>query len=168
MKITEGLIHLAVRTELKKQGWKLIAGQFPGGSDDECCALNIMDPNLARDCSPDPRRHSDNKLVPDLVALLGRNLLIIEMKPTYSAADLQKLRLIQTDRKADLLSALTVFASQKNYIDILPVETLNVIPGLGFSASSDFPREHDVCYFLVSSLDLVEIILPVLNDGNQT
>ena len=35
-------------------GWRLIAGQYPGGSDDELPALNIVDPTVARDNSPIP------------------------------------------------------------------------------------------------------------------
>ena len=50
-----------------------------------------MDPYFARDQSPDHRRHSLNKLVPDLIAYRDNEFLIIEMKPRYSKADEDKL-----------------------------------------------------------------------------
>jgi len=58
MKWTEGHIHLAMRQILIAQGWSLIAGELPGGSDHDLYPLNVVDPALARDRSPDPRRHS--------------------------------------------------------------------------------------------------------------
>ena len=161
MRTTEGFVHLAVRNELKRRGWLLIAGQYPGGSDDECCALNILDPVLARDRSPDPRRHSENKLVPDLIALRGRYLLIIEMKPSFSAGDLKKLRTLLGERKPDLLMALERFATERNCRDLLPVKSLRIVPALGFSRKSHFSRERDVCYFLVTSLEKVEVMPPL-------
>ena len=58
MKINESFVHVAMREYLKKKGWLLIAGEYPNGSDDELNVLSISDPSVARDNSPDPRRHS--------------------------------------------------------------------------------------------------------------
>ena len=76
--LREDAIHLTIRKELKKRGWKLIAGEYPNGSDDELHSLKVVDPFFARDESPDHRRHSINKLVPDLVAYKDSSFLIIE------------------------------------------------------------------------------------------
>ena len=52
MKITESYVHVAMREFLKKEGWLLIAGEYPNGSDDELNVLSISDPTVARDHSP--------------------------------------------------------------------------------------------------------------------
>ena len=80
-----------MRQVLKGLGWSLIAGEYPGGSNHELYPLNVVDPVVARDRSPDPRRHSFGELIPDLVALLGRELLIGEAKVKYDDGDRQKL-----------------------------------------------------------------------------
>jgi len=156
-KITETHVHVAVRNWLKRSGWKLIAGQYPGGSDDECSALNIVDPALAKDKSPDPRRHSDNKLVPDIVALSGRNLLLIEMKPNYSKADQEKLEYLVGERSFDLVLALKKFALDKGCKDLEPIETLVFNIGLGFSKKSTYQRDRHITYFLFEDLETVEV-----------
>src|SRR5260370_4447756 len=104
----EDLIHVAIRRFLAAQKWTLLAGQYPDGSDD-LPALNIVDPTVARDQSPDPRRHSANKLVPDLVAYKGRIMPLIEMKPRYSEEDEAKLIDLLFNRRASLLLALEAF-----------------------------------------------------------
>ena len=53
MKITESYVHVAMREFLKKEGWLLIAGEYPNGSDDELNVLNISDPTVARDLTRD-------------------------------------------------------------------------------------------------------------------
>lgn len=70
MRWTEGHIHIVMRKFLKSNHWLLIAGDYPGGSDHELFPLNVVDPAVARDHSPDPSRHSLGKIVPDLVALI--------------------------------------------------------------------------------------------------
>ena len=99
MKKDETFVHVAIRNYLKLQGWSLLAGQYPGGSDDELHVFNVFDPLLAKDESPDHRRHSFGKLVPDLIAFKDDTLLIIEAKPEYSASD--KDCLLYTSDAAD-------------------------------------------------------------------
>jgi hypothetical protein len=80
-----------MREYLKSEGWILVAGEYPGGSDHELYPLNVVDPSVARDNSPDPRRHSLREIIPDLVALRGRDLFIGEAKVGYSEKDRDKL-----------------------------------------------------------------------------
>ena len=91
MRWSEGLIHLSMRAFLTRQGWQLIAGEYPGGSDHQLYPLNVVDPALARDESPDPRRHSLGELIPDLVALRKRDLFIGEAKLGHDDGDRAKL-----------------------------------------------------------------------------
>ena len=65
----------------------MIAGEYPNGSDDELNVLSISDPTVARDNSPDPRRHSFGEIIPDLIAYKDDVILIIEAKPNYSVDD---------------------------------------------------------------------------------
>lgn len=160
MKIDEGYIHLAVREFLKGKGWKLVAGQLPGGSDDECYTLNVTDPVFACDNSPDHRRRSDNKLVPDLLALNGSDLLIVEMKPYYSVDDELKLLTLLSDRRSDLMLAMRKFGTDRGILELCDPEALNLIPALGFRASTSFSRMPQFAYFLVTSSDRVEMLLP--------
>src|SRR5260370_16835366 len=96
LKWTEGHIHLAMRSFLTSQNWTLVAGEFPGGSDHDLYPLNVVDPTIARDRSPDPRRHSFGELIPDLVALRGRDLFIGEAKLRYDPKNPQQLETLVT------------------------------------------------------------------------
>lgn len=156
----EGLIHVAVRRHLKRQLWRLVAGQFPGGSDDECKALNVVDRNLACDNSPDPRRHSDNKLVPDLFAMRWPVVLIAEMKPAYSRDDEAKLISLLTDRRADLLSAMLKFGRERGVAEFLEPDGLILVPTLGFEAGIAFPTNPTFAYCHVAGLNDVLLTPP--------
>jgi hypothetical protein len=139
MRWTEGHVHLVMRRLLKQKGWTLVAGEFPGGSDHELYPLNVVDPALARDDSPDPRRHSLGELIPDLVAIQGTDLLIGEAKIRYNERDREKLAMLLSDRKADLLAALRTFAGERAVPELLPVERLMLHPVLIFRANSKAP-----------------------------
>lgn len=134
MRWTEGHIHLAMRSIMKACGWSLVAGEFPGGSDHELYPLNVVDPAVARDASPDPRRHSLGELIPDLVALKGRQLTIFEAKVLYSETDRLKLEDLLSARREDLLTALKKFAHERSFPELLPVEGLQLLPVLAFRA----------------------------------
>jgi len=139
MRWSEGHVHVAMRRVLKKRGWLLVAGEFPGGSDHELYPLNVVDPRVACDNSPDPRRHSLGELIPDLVALRGRLLLVAEAKVRYDSADAEKLALLVGERRTDLLQALEKFAVERRRPELLPVSTLEFRPTLVFVAGTPAP-----------------------------
>ncbi|MDE2724754.1 MAG: hypothetical protein OXI59_15390 [Gemmatimonadota bacterium] len=152
----EDYIHYSIRNYLRAQGWLLIAGQYPDGSDDELSALNITDPVVARDNSPDPRRHSQNKIVPDLVCSKNNVILIIEMKPSYSEMDEKKLVYLLTERYEDMVASLQDFLSAKEIVLERSIEEYTFVPCLAFSASSRFNKRQDFCYFRVHDLHTPE------------
>lgn len=160
-KIREDLVHVAVRRFLRASAWRLIAGQYPNGSDDELPPLNIMDPLLARDDSPDHRRHSKNKFVPDLVAYQSSVMLVIEMKPAYSFPDEQKLITLLSQRRNDLISSLNNLQRLRRLEFDQPIEEITFVPSLAFGASSKYQAKPDFCYFRV--VDLSNVIF----DGNS-
>lgn len=139
MKWTEGRVHVAMRSFLRSTGWHLIAGEYPGGSDHDLYPLNVVDPAVARDRSPDPRRHSKGELIPDLVALKERDLLVIEAKPNYNEADREKLAHLLSVRREDFLAALEKFAVERRFEVLLPVHTLLIRPVLAFAHSARAP-----------------------------
>jgi hypothetical protein len=138
MRMREGDLHVAMRNIFKTKGWTLIAGEFPGGSDHELYPLNVVDPSVAKDNSPDPRRHSQGELIPDLVAMKDNVLLIGECKVAYDADDSQKLLTLLTTRFGDLTSALEKFAIDRRIPELLPVSKFSFIPFQVF-AKGEFP-----------------------------
>ena len=154
-RVREDVIHFSIRQFLRRAGWQLVAGQYPNGSDDELPPLNIVDPVLACDSSPDHRRHSKNKLVPDLVAYKQNIMLIIEAKPSYSLEDEKKLESLLADRRNDLLSALQDLVTTRGVVLPVPIQQLVFVPCLGFGASTRYQRKTNFCYFKVSGLSSV-------------
>jgi hypothetical protein len=128
-----------MRRILKQMGWTLVAGEYPGGSNHELYPLNVLDPEVARDGSPDPRRHSKGELIPDLVALKGRNLLLAEAKVAYSASDATKLLELTGPRLGDLHRALAKFADERPSVDLLPIDSLVLHPTLVFVTGKPAP-----------------------------
>lgn len=155
------MVHVAMRAQLRKEGWVLVAGQFPGGSDDELPALNITDPVVARDQSPDPRRHSSGKLVPDLVALKGCTLLLIEAKVGYSDEDRQKLLEMLGPRRDDLIRALRELACVRGILELSRPQQLKIIPGLAQAADAPTsPLPPDFASIRAHSLASACVSLP--------
>ena len=148
MPLREDVIHFAVRGFLREKGWVLLAGQYPNGSDDELQPLNVVDPAVACDGSPDSRRHSQNKLVPDLVAISEPYLLVMEMKPAYDLGDVLKLRELLGVRRQDFCRALTELVARRNLEVGGPVDRLVAIPALGFTEGCG-TAPADQCCLLV-------------------
>lgn len=149
---TEGHVHLAMRKVLRKTGWTLIAGEYPGGSDHELYPLNVVDPTVARDQSPDPRRHSLGELIPDLIALRDRQLLIAEAKVSYNVPDMEKLLYLVSERRDDFFTALEKFAEERNFPILMPLNTLQLYPTLVFVESKKTYKVHaPMSHLLISS-----------------
>ena len=136
MKITESFVHVAMRLFLKNNGWLLIAGEYPNGSDDELNVLSISDPAVAKDNSPDPRRHSVGEIIPDLVAARDNRILIIEAKPKYSIDDKYKLINLLTNEKERLIASLIKFSHGKERFEHIDYHNANYIPVLAFGNPS--------------------------------
>jgi hypothetical protein len=139
VRLGEAFIHRAVRRYLVGEDWTLVAGQRPGGTDDALHVLYIVDPTVACDFSPDPRRHSRGKFVPDIVALKSDTLLMVEAKSSYSQMDFDKLNRLLGERRDDLHVALRTFAHERGFPSLLHPEKLKIQPALAFSVSSAHP-----------------------------
>jgi hypothetical protein len=161
MRWDEGMVHVAMRTQLRKEGWMLLAGQPPGGTDDELPPLNIVDPALARDRSPDPRRHSSGKLVPDLVALKDSTLLLVEAKVGYCDEDRRKLLEILGPRRPDLMRALRELARARNIQELAKPEALEIVPALAQAAPCADPPPDGFAAIRAQSLFEATFLPPV-------
>lgn len=139
MRWTEGHLHVIMRKFLVRQGWLLVAGEYPGGSDHHLYPLNVVDPAVACDDSPDPRRHSLGELIPDLIALRDRDLIIAEAKLRYDEGDRAKLAILLGERRVHLLAALRTHAQERRVPELLPIESLVLRPVLVFKAEAQAP-----------------------------
>lgn len=145
----EDYIHFFARRFLRERDWLLVAGQYPDGSDDELPSLNVMDPELARDRSPDHRRHSMNKLVPDLVAYREGYLLVIEAKPRHDTGDEEKLLNMLGQRRADFLNALDTLIRGRGIGIPTSISELTLVPCLSFSAPKRFRMRQEFAYLII-------------------
>ena len=160
MKITESFVHVAMRQYLKSEGWQLIAGEYPGGSDDELYVLSVMDPELARDNSPDPRRHSEGEIIPDLFAYKEGTMLVIEAKPKYSVSDKEKLRDLIENKRELLISSLRKFCCEHDLLTGVRFETIQYVPVLAFGNERfiEHPEEEGFAHIYVKTLTKAKIV----------
>ena len=132
MRITESFVHVVMREYLKKCGWLLIAGEYPNGSDDELNVLSISDPAVARDNSPDPRRHSFGEIIPDLIAYKNGVILIVEAKPRYSVEDKEKLENLLKNERNRLIASLEKFSTGKTQYAKIDYKHASYVPVLAY------------------------------------
>ena len=143
MRITESFVHVAMREYLKQCGWLLIAGEYPNGSDDELNVLSISDPAVARDNSPDPRRHSLGEIIPDLIAYKSDVILIIEAKPSYSVEDRKKLNDLLGNMRSRLIYSLEKFSAGKVPFSDIDYRNAIYVPVLAYGNPSYAIRHRD-------------------------
>ena len=157
----EDEVHYAARQFLRNQGWTLVAGQYPNGSDDELPILNVKDPRVSCDNSPDPRRHALDKLVPDLVALRSDTVLMVEMKPKYDPGDEMKLNYMLGERFENLVTALEELSSRSGRLNGTDWRNLRYLPALGFCPHRfKWVHKKGFALLLVESLTSVRIQMP--------
>ena len=157
----EDIIHVAMRNYLKKNDWILIAGEFPGGTDDELYALSIQDPLKAKDNSPDPRRHSEGEIIPDLIAYKDNVILVIEAKVKYSLSDKAKLLNLVINNLDRLISSLFKFSLGKEKYLNIDFKKMKYIPTLAFANKIDNKRIDDknIAHIYVEDVDRVELVI---------
>lgn len=158
--MNESYVHVAMRQFLKREGWTLVAGEYPGGSDDELYVLSIMDPEVARDNSPDPRRHSEGEIIPDLFAYKDGRMLVIEAKPKYSVADREKLKMLFRTKKNLMISTIRKFCGEHGILRGIKFEKLDYIPTLAFGNDNYkvFAEEPGFAHIYVRSLKEAKLV----------
>lgn len=160
MKINESFVHVAMRQFLKKCEWLLIAGEYPNGSDDELNVLSISDPSVARDNSPEPRRHSYGEIIPDLIAYKDGVVLIIEAKPNYSVDDKEKLYNLLYNERERLIATLWKFSYGKQTFSHIDYDRVDYVPVLAFGNPSYRPSYIDPGYghIYIKSLNEAKLV----------
>lgn len=98
--LSEGEVYVGAKRLLESQGWTLLAGQPPNGRDH----LPVVEIKW----TGREGIGSEGALRPDLVAVRGEVLLVVECKPTHDAADAGKLRRVlgSEDRRRLLVEEL--------------------------------------------------------------
>lgn len=82
-------LYISLKRYLKHQGWSLLGGQPPSGTD-HLPLIEIK--NLIGDV-----KGSKSSFKPDLVAYLDSEILVVEIKPRFSPSDLKKLQEVSSD-----------------------------------------------------------------------
>lgn len=163
--MTESFVHVAMREYLKNRGWLLIAGEYPNGSDDELNVLSVSDPTVARDNSPDPRRHSAGEIIPDLIAYKNGVILVIEAKPGYSIEDKEKLNHLLGNERSRLTSSLKKFSAGKRPYSNLDYDKAIYVPVLAYGSPSAKAAHRDpgfghICVKTLNDAELMFFDLP--------
>lgn len=103
----ETKLYIALKSYLKINGWHLIAGQPPSGTDHL--------PVLEIKSQVGDVKGSRDSYKPDLVAVSTNTLLIVEIKPSYSANDDAKL--IRTLTEGNRIESLWFEIANRNLKD---------------------------------------------------
>lgn len=77
-------LYISLKKYLKQQGWSLLGGQPPSGTD-HLPLIEIKN-------QIGEAKGSKFSFKPDLVAYLERQILVVEIKPRFSQSDLKKLQ----------------------------------------------------------------------------
>ena len=154
----EDFLHYYARSYFKTNGWTLLAGEYPIGSDDELYPLFIKDSTKPLSNNTDHRKHSDNKIVPDLVVCKGNTVLVIEIKPKFNKGDESKLCDLFALRYDELINAIAAHIDR--YFKDLKINLLDakILPCLGFVEAS-FKKKEAFAYILFTG-DKGTLILP--------
>lgn len=81
--LSESEIYVYTKEFLKEQGWELVGGEPPGGTD-ELPRIEIKDPEYRK-------KGSNGSKKVDLIAQKSGNILLLELKPCYHSSDVSKL-----------------------------------------------------------------------------
>lgn len=157
--LREDVVHYYMRQGVRADGWTLVAGQYPNGSDDELRALYVVNPSVARDRSPMPRHHSLDKLVPDLVAVRGDEVLVVEAKPGYDGADELKLAHLLTERRSDFDAALDPMLIEKGLK--VDASDLRGVPALALSRGVAYPVREGFAYLEIGVDGQMNYVPPI-------
>lgn len=88
LQLNETQVFLSIKNHLLSEGWSVIGGQPPSGTDN-LPVIEIRDPNFHG-------KGSKGSYKPDLIAWSEYKLFIIELKPTFNSSDLNKVTQVLT------------------------------------------------------------------------
>jgi hypothetical protein len=82
-KLSETQVYISVKSYLLENKWQILGGQPPSGTD-YLPVIEIRDPSFSG-------KGSKGSFKPDLIAWHNFLLMIIELKPTFSLSDREKV-----------------------------------------------------------------------------
>lgn len=136
-------IYVFVKEFLIKNGWKVIAGEPAGGSD-ELPRVEIRDRNHSN-------KGSKGSYKIDLIGLKDDKLLLIEIKSKFNMSDIHKLNEILSSRLNDLKSALLERLQ-------LNINDLNIIKSIAIGSLDKNLVPNDFVCFRVEDSSKINII----------
>lgn len=134
--LTESEVYVYTKEFLREQGWTLVGGEPPGGTD-ELPRIEIKDPEHGGIGS------NGSKKV-DLIAQRSGKVLLLELKPSYSHQDVLKLNDIvnREDLRREFFKSCKERSALEN-IDELKKDIISgdcLIKGLGLSKHHKVPE----------------------------
>ena len=126
--VREEDITRALAEWLEERGWELCSVHYPGTQG----GLRF------RRAAPGER--ALDAIVPDIVALLGSNLLVVESKPAYSSSDVAKLERLARDSayRSDICRAARVEC----------IDEVKLITGIAYAGASPEQPPSDFLLFV--------------------
>lgn len=142
--MTQGEVYYYLKLRLQNNGWELLGGEPPDGSN----ALRRIE---IRSKQVD-RKGSTGSYKIDLIAKKASYLALIEIYPTYSQKDVDKLNLITGKRIEDLFGAL------KERCNIEKNEIKTILKCLAL-VDLDKPVPDDFVIFQFKEPEVVELLI---------
>jgi hypothetical protein len=150
-KADEELVFQSIRLALEAYGWSMIAGQAARGSTD----LPVVQARLGS------MKGSKGALKPDLVASKDGFLLVLELKPSFSIADVEKCGELAGSQP--LIDSLLVDLSSRRKWPCdnsgQPVRPRHFLTGVAYQGEAR-QLERSVCFALSVSEHRWSICLP--------
>ncbi len=125
--VAEEEITRTLADRLEERGWELSSVHYPGTQGG---------PRFRRVV---PGQRAPDAIVPDIVALRGTDLLVVESKPAYSVADVRKLARLASDAYHDDI---------RRAARVERVEEANLVTGVAFAGECPEPPPAGLVLFL--------------------
>jgi hypothetical protein len=141
-KADEEYVFQSIRGALEASGWSMLAGQAARGSTD----LPVVQARLGS------TKGSKGAFKPDLVARKAGYLLVLELKPSFSIADVEKCREL-CGNQALIDSLMLDLASRRKWpVDSRgrPAQPLQLLTGVAFQGEAR-QLDYSVCFALCAS-----------------
>jgi hypothetical protein len=158
--LSEGYVYQVIKKYLHEEGWSILGGQPPGGTD-HIPVIEIKDPEHLG-------KGSKGSYKPDLVTFNKKlnRIELIELKPGYSRSDQLKLEEILAN-PLRLLSFRDELISRKIFsLDDSILAGVTIQGALGYAGSNPRPQKLLTTYLVKD--DTVSVHVPVftnLSDG---
>jgi len=135
--LKEPEIYMLAKEVLIKNGWRIIGGEPPDGTD-HIPRIEVHDPNNLKKGSKGSKKI-------DLIAFKNEKILLLELKTLFDKIDIDKLDSIVS--KEVWLAALLDAIKTKTNFNTSKYKKENIIKSIGLSCYHDFPDDYILLVF---------------------